>query len=187
MPIYYGETNIEKLDNQIKKLELYCRIQNIVDESAKIQLATLRMGGTSLIWWESKTQSGLKHKGKIISSWSKFVRAFRNQFYALVYVQQAIMDWQYLRQGKGQSVQEFTQVLRKNDLALVVPLDTLDTFLKYIGSFHSYLQHTLLMFNPTKFDEVYVQAIHIESGGRPFQSNFSKKPFKNSKRKYSKE
>ena len=41
--------------------------------------------------------------------------------------------------------------------------------LKYIGSLHSYLQHTLLMFNPDDFDEVCVQAIHIESGGRPFK------------------
>jgi hypothetical protein len=36
----------------------------------------------------------------------------------------------------------------------------------------------LLMLNPTDFNEVCVQAIHIESGGRPFHSNFSKKPFK---------
>ena len=88
------------------------------------------------------------------------------------------MDWQHLRQSKGQSVQEFTQVFRKKALALDIPLNTRETLLKYIGSLHSYLRHTLLMFNPTDFDEVCVQAIHIESGGRPFHSNFSKKPFK---------
>ena len=43
------------------------------------------------------------------------------------------------------------------------------------------------MFNPINFDEVCVQAIHIELGDRPFQSNFSKKPFKHSKNKDSKE
>ena len=32
------------------------------------------------------------------------------------------------------------------------------------------------MFNPNDFDEVCVQAIHIESGGRPF--NFSQKASK---------
>jgi len=69
-------------------------------------------------------------------------------------------------------VQEFTQEFKKNELALNVPLDTWDTLLKYIRILHSYLQHTLLMFNPTDFDEVCVQAIHIESGGRPFQTNF---------------
>ena len=39
------------------------------------------------------------------------------------------------------------------------------------------------MFNPTDFDEVCVQAIHIESGGMPFHSNFSKNSFKHSKTK----
>ena len=43
------------------------------------------------------------------------------------------------------------------------------------------------MFNPTNFDEVCVQAIHNELGDIPFQSNFSKKPFKHSENKDSKE
>lgn len=79
--------NPEKLDNWIKQLEVYCSIQNIVDYYAKIQLATLRMGGTTLIWWESKTQSDLKHKGKIISSWSKFIKSLRKKLCPLGYMQ----------------------------------------------------------------------------------------------------
>jgi len=79
------------------------------------------------------------------------------------------MDWQCLRQRKGQSVQEFTQEFRKKTLALGISLDTKETLLKYIGSLHSYLQHTLLMFNPDDFDEVCVQSIHVESGGRPLK------------------
>ena len=55
LPIYDGEMNPEKLDNWIKQLELYCRIQNNYKDKTKIQLATLRMGGTNLIWWEIKT------------------------------------------------------------------------------------------------------------------------------------
>lgn len=92
-----------------------------------------------------------------------------------------------MRQGKGHGVQEFTQESRKKDLSLNIPLNTLETLLKYIGSFHSYLQHTLLMFNQIDFDEVCVQSIHIESSTRPFQFNFSKKPFKHSKNKDSKD
>ena len=53
-------------------------------------------------------------------------------------------------------------------MALGTPLDTCETLLKYIGNLHSYLHHTLLMFNPNEFDEVCVQAIHIELGGIPF-------------------
>jgi hypothetical protein len=41
--IYDGELNVEKLDNWIKKIEVYCRVQKIVDDTAKIKLATLRL------------------------------------------------------------------------------------------------------------------------------------------------
>ena len=60
LPIYDGEMNHEKLDNWIKQLEVYCCIQNFFDDKTKIQLVTLRMGGTTLIWWESKTQIDVK-------------------------------------------------------------------------------------------------------------------------------
>jgi hypothetical protein len=46
---------------------------------------------------------------------------------------------------------------------LGIPLYTQKALLKYIGGLHSYLKHTILMLNPSKFDEVCVQAIHIES------------------------
>ena len=54
-------------------------------------------------------------------------------------------------------------------MALGISLDTQETLLKYINSLHSYLQHILLMFNLDDFDEVCVQAINIESGGKPFK------------------
>jgi len=38
---YDGELNVDKLDNWIKKIEVYCRVQTIMDEVAKIQLAAL--------------------------------------------------------------------------------------------------------------------------------------------------
>ena len=79
-----------------------------MDETVKVQLATLCMGRTTLIWWESKTQEDLLAKGKIISSWYEFTTALKKQFYPLDYMQQAIMDWKNLRQGKGQNVQEYT-------------------------------------------------------------------------------
>ena len=83
LPMYDGEINPEILDNWVKKLEVYCRIQDITNDKTNIQLATLRMGGTALIWWESKTQIDLKHKGKVITSWTKFIRALKKKFYPL--------------------------------------------------------------------------------------------------------
>ena len=48
LPIYDGDLNAEKLDNWIKQLEVYCRVQGINDDPSKIQLATLRMSGMAL-------------------------------------------------------------------------------------------------------------------------------------------
>jgi hypothetical protein len=73
------------------------------------------------------------------------------------------MNSQSLRQDKNQSVQDYTQTFRKKTLNLGIPLYTQETLLKYIGGLHSYLKHTILMLNPYNFDEVCVQAIHIES------------------------
>ena len=42
-----------------------------------------------------------------------------------------------------------------------------------IGGLHSYLHHTILMFNPTNLEEVCVQATHIESKGKSAHDNFS--------------
>ena len=56
-------------------------------------------------------------------------------------------------------------MFRKKSLPLVIPLYTQETLLKYIGGLHVYLRHSILMFNPSNFDEVCVQATHIELGG----------------------
>jgi hypothetical protein len=51
-------------------------------------------------------------------------------------------------------------------LVLGVDLSSQETLLKYIGALHSYLRHTILMFNPTNLDEVCVHATHLEARGK---------------------
>ena len=55
---------------------------------------------------------------------------------------------------------------RKKSLALNIPLDSYETLMKYVGALQSYIRHTLLLFNPTSFDEFCVQATHLESKGK---------------------
>eukprot|EP00253_Pinus_taeda_P025542 PITA_25542 len=92
-------------------------------DEAKIQLAILRLSSTALVWWESKLQSN-KNVGKLFSSWPDFTSALKEQFYPLGYKQKALMNWQYLRQGKGQDVQSFTEEFRKQALNMSIALDT---------------------------------------------------------------
>jgi hypothetical protein len=108
----------------VRQLEVYCRIQRIVDDETKIQLASLKLGGTALIWWERKTKDDLNKSGKTISSWNDFITALKKQLYPLAYMQQEMMNWQSLRQIKGQSVQEYTQIFRKKALNLGILLYT---------------------------------------------------------------
>jgi hypothetical protein len=120
-----------------------------------VQLASLQLEGTAIVWWESKFQDKSKC-GNLIFSWSKFKSVIRKQFYPLGYLHKAMMEWKTSRQSKGQTVQSLIEEFRKKTLALNIPLDSYETLMKYIGALHSYIRHNLLLFNPTSLDEVCV-------------------------------
>ena len=89
------------------------------------------------------------------------------------------MSWKNFRQLKGQIFQVYTQYFRKRALLLGVDLKSQDTLLNYIGGIHSYLTHTILMFNPNNLDEVCVHAMNLEARGKIFfEEGSRKKPFK---------
>jgi hypothetical protein len=163
-PMYDGEVNAEKLDNWVRQMEVYCNVQQIKDEATKIRLASLRLEGTTLIWWQSKMQHGTQQVGKIFPSWHDFISALRKQFYPLGYKEKDLIEWKSLKLRKGQSVQEYTDEFRKMALMLDVPLTTQETLMKYIGGFPAYIRNIVFMFGPTNLDEVYVQATYIEAG-----------------------
>jgi len=86
LPIYNGEVNAEKHGNWIHHLEVYCGIQNFQECDINIQLASLRMEGATLVWWESNTQEEIKRHGKISISWNDFIVVTKRQFYPLAYM-----------------------------------------------------------------------------------------------------
>ena len=67
--MYNGEVNAYKLDNLIRQLEVDCRIQNLQEDDIKIQSVSLRMEGSTLVWWEARTQEEIKNHDKISMSW----------------------------------------------------------------------------------------------------------------------
>ena len=97
LPIYDGELNVEKLDNWIRQIDVYCRVQSIDSDKSKIQLASLCLGGTALVWWEGRTQADMKRHDKTIFVSSEFVSVIKKQFYPLAYMQQAMVSWKTLR------------------------------------------------------------------------------------------
>jgi len=105
--------------------------------------------------------------GNLLSPWPSFIFALKEQFYPLGYKQKALMDWQYLRQGRGQDVQSFTKEFRKQALNLGIALDLPEVITKYIGSLRRYIRHSLLLFEPTTIDSASVKAIHLENRETP--------------------
>ena len=87
LSIYDGELNAKKIDKWIRQIDVYWKVQNIDSEKGKIWLASLHLEGTSLVWWEGKTQGDLKKHGKILSTWNEFVSAIKKQLYPLYYMQ----------------------------------------------------------------------------------------------------
>ena len=81
--MYNGVVNAKILDNWVLQLEVYCRIQRVKDDDTKIHLASLRLEGVVLVWWEAKTQEDMKKHRKVLTSWNDFVDALRIQFYPL--------------------------------------------------------------------------------------------------------
>jgi hypothetical protein len=69
LPIYDGEVNAEKLDNWVRQMEVYCSVQQIKDEATQIKLKTLRLAGTTLIWWQIKLQNITQQVGNVFPSW----------------------------------------------------------------------------------------------------------------------
>lgn len=107
-PMFTGEVNAKKLDYWIKQIEVYYRIQHIVDYEDKTQLETIKMDGTALIWWKIHLQSEKVSLKDSIYTWDHFVQMLRDQFYPLGYQQKAIMEWKNFHKRKAQSVQEYT-------------------------------------------------------------------------------
>lgn len=175
LPTFDGEVNAKKLDHWLKQIEVYYRIQKIVKDEDKIQLATLKMSGNALIWWKSCMQNYMENENEslnvCLASWTHFIQLLRDQFYPLGYHQKVVMEWQNLCQSKGQSTM------------LGISLNSQDTLLKYIGGLNNYLKHTLLMFDPSDLDKVCVQATHLEERGKFMKESKKKNASNNNSKK----
>ena len=83
LPMFNGENDVDKFNDWVRKIEVYCRIQKLLGDEVKISLASLRLGRIALVWWERETSKDLLTKGKVISSWYEFVSALKKQLHPL--------------------------------------------------------------------------------------------------------
>ena len=71
-------------------------VLKIKEDTTKIHLDTICMGGITLIFWGSRTQEDMEQHDKIISSWVDFISALRKQLYPLAYTQTSMIEWLHL-------------------------------------------------------------------------------------------
>jgi hypothetical protein len=79
LPIYDREVNVERLENWVKHMEVYCSVQQIKDEATQIKLTSLRLARTTLIWWQNKLQNGTQQVSNVFPSWKSFIYSLRKQ------------------------------------------------------------------------------------------------------------
>ena len=78
-----------------------------------------------------------------------------------------------------EDIQYYTQYFKKKTLAVEFSLHSSETLIKYIAGLHSYLHHTILMFNSTNIDKVSIQATQLEARKvKHRMDNVYKKPHK---------
>jgi hypothetical protein len=163
LPMYDSVVNAERLDNWDKQMEDYCSVQQIKDETTQIKLASLRLAGTTLIWWQRKLQNGTQQVGNVFPSWKIFVSSLRKKFYPLGYKEKYLIELKVLKLRKGKTMQEYTDGFRKMALMLDILLHTQESLMKYIGGLPKHICNTVFMFGPTNLDDVSVQATYIEA------------------------
>jgi hypothetical protein len=145
-------------------MEVYRSVQQIKYEATQIKLASLKLVGTTLIWWKSKLQNGMQKVGNVFPSWQVFISTLIRKCCPLGYKEKSLIECQALKLRKGQIVQEYTDGFRKMALMLDIPLHTQEIIMKYIGGLPTHIQNTVFMFGPTNLDDVSVQLTYIEAG-----------------------
>lgn len=78
LSMYNGECSAEKLNNWIRQIEVYYQIQEITEDEAKVQLASLWLSGITLVWWERKLYKASKKLDNLLPFWSNFISTLKD-------------------------------------------------------------------------------------------------------------
>ncbi|OMO52468.1 Retrotransposon gag protein [Corchorus olitorius] len=165
-----------KLESMMGLLKQSMQVRDVV-EPAKAESAAQSMAKQRVIeipiydvtWWESYN-SGLEAEGMPpIRTWPEFTAAIKNQFYPLGYEKELRGKWQFLRQKKGQTVQEYTTEFRKQAMLIGVNLRGAETLAKYKAGLHYSLRTELALFNVKDLDDASIKAMHMEKRAKPFR------------------
>jgi len=91
----------ENLNPWFKQIEAYFWIHKIKSDEDKIEIATLKLEGHVLVWWEAYLDSITSFVEALVKRWRAFKELLQDQFYPLSHHQNQTMEWYSFRKAKG--------------------------------------------------------------------------------------
>lgn len=93
--------NGKAMDSWIHSLSTYFHTCPDMEETCKLQIASLQLEGVVQAWWEQHMESTwlvvelgeIPHDQTIISSWREFSHALKDRFYPPGYLQGVLARW----------------------------------------------------------------------------------------------
>ena len=109
IPIFEGKINSDAVENWLDQLTSYFSVNQFTDKE-KITFSLLKSSLAVKNWW-GVYKNGLERDELGITeepTWNDFVDAIKEEYYPVGAYDDLYIQWQQLRQGKDQSVQDYT-------------------------------------------------------------------------------
>eukprot|EP01018_Ginkgo_biloba_P015883 Gb_35176 [translate_table: standard] len=92
-----------------------------------------------------------------------FQKELRKNFYPLGYEDELFLKWIHLRQGQGQSLEDYYEQYQDMAIRLDIKDPNDKLILKFVGGLHHNLRHELVMFPLPSLQEAYKLSSNIEA------------------------
>jgi hypothetical protein len=168
---FVRKMNGKTVDSWICSLSTYFKTSPKMEESTKLQIASMQHEGIAQAWWDSQLeQSELVMDLSTpqyttigcITSWDAFFHALRERFYPPGYLQNLLTKWFQLRHLSNQCVQGYIDVFYKLHIYLCNNYPDEVLIIKFNSGILLPLRHKVDLFERSYLDKVFLRAFTIE-------------------------
>ena len=175
LPKFSGKMNGEAVDSWIRSLSTYFRTCPDMEETRKLQIASLQLEGVAQAWWEQQVESTrlvvelgeIPREQTIITSWQAFGHALRERFYPPGYLQGVLARWLQLRKNPTQSVQAYIDVFCKLRIQLQVTDSEQVLIIKFNSGLAFNIRKEVDLFESDTLDQAFIGALAVERKVNP--------------------
>jgi hypothetical protein len=170
LPKFVGQMHGETVDSWICSLSTYFKTSPEMEETTKLQIASLQLEGIAQTWWDTHlTNAELiveldnpPSTNDRITSWEHFCQALRERFYPPGYLQNLLEKWLQLWQLSNQSVQAYIDVFYKLRLQLQINEPDQVLIIKFNSGLVLPLRREVDLFDSPSLDKAFLRALAVE-------------------------